>query len=65
MQHKNTQKLIALSAAFALLMFYPLLSIFNKPTLVGGVPVLYVYLFVLWAVMIAATAYAVRDRKKM
>jgi hypothetical protein len=41
---------------------YPLLAIFNRPLLVAGVPLLYVYLFAVWAAGIAALALVARRR---
>lgn len=32
---------------------YPILSIFNRPVLLFGFPVLYLYLFATWALIIA------------
>lgn len=45
-------RLAALFVLGALLFNYPLLALFNHPALVGGVPVLYVYAFVVWALLI-------------
>ena len=39
---------------------YPLLSIFDAATLVLGVPLLYVYLFLVWLALIVATAVVVQ-----
>ena len=39
-----------------LLLNPPILSIFNVPDYVAGVPVLYVYLFAVWAILIALMA---------
>ena len=33
-----------------LLLSYPLVNVPNRPTLVFGIPLLYLYLFALWAV---------------
>ena len=45
--------LVALIAGF-LLLSYPLVNVPNHPTLVFGVPLLYLYLFTLWVVGIGA-----------
>ena len=42
---------------------YPLLAIFNRPLLVAGVPLLYVYLFGVWAAGIAALALVARRHR--
>jgi uncharacterized membrane protein (DUF4010 family) len=44
-----------LSACFLLfgaLLVWPLLTIANRPALVGGVPALVLYLFVVWAAIV-------------
>lgn len=48
----KTQRLAALFVLGGVLFNYPLLALFNHPLLLGGVPLLYVYVFVAWAVLI-------------
>jgi hypothetical protein len=43
---------------FTALLIWPLLSIPNRPALVGGVPALVLYLFGVWAVVVAVLAWA-------
>jgi hypothetical protein len=38
---------------FAALLVWPILSIPNRPLLVGGVPALALYLFAVWAALVA------------
>lgn len=45
-------RLIVLFAALFLLLNFPLLSIFNRPILIGGVPLLFAYLFLIWLLTI-------------
>lgn len=45
---------------FAALLAWPLLSIPNRPVLVAGVPALVLYLFAVWALMVAVLAWAAR-----
>lgn len=46
---------------FGLLLFnYPLLAMFNTPTLALGMPKLYLYLFVAWASVIAGARLILR-----
>ena len=50
-----------LPACFVLLtalLVWPLLSVANRPVLVGGVPALLLYLFAVWAVVVAVLAWA-------
>lgn len=49
------QRLIALFAAGCLLFNYPLLSLFNTPQLVFGVPLLYLYVFAVWVGLVLIT----------
>lgn len=50
------QRLAALCMLGALLFNYPILALFNVPGTLFGVPVLYAYLFIAWAVLIALLA---------
>ncbi|NJL14622.1 MAG: hypothetical protein HC913_17545 [Microscillaceae bacterium] len=49
----NGSQIVWMAALFLLLFNYPLLSIFNKPTYVQEIPLLYVYVFGLWLGIIA------------
>jgi hypothetical protein len=49
--------MIALFLLACALFNYPLLSVFNVPTTVLGIPVLYAYVFVAWATVIALLAW--------
>ena len=51
------QRLIALFVLGCLLFNYPVLSLFNVPAVAFGVPVLYAYIFIAWAALIAMMAY--------
>ena len=42
---------------------YPLLSLFNLPRQIGGVPVLYAYFFLAWLILILLTLLATRSPK--
>ncbi len=50
------------AAVLALLVFnFPFLAIFDVDTLVVGIPVLWAYLFVVWAGIIALAAWIARS----
>ena len=51
--------LIVLCGAAVLLFNTPILSIFNIPAFVGGIPVFYLYLFGAWLFIILALAWVV------
>ena len=50
-------------AVLAFLLFsYPLLAIFDVPVLVLGVPLLWLYVFTAWALVIALVALVCKER---
>lgn len=55
---KKGQRLVALCMLGTLLFNYPVLALFNRLTLVAGIPLLYLYLFVAWALFIGLMARA-------
>jgi hypothetical protein len=50
------QRFAALCMLGLLLFNYPVLALFNVPGTLLGVPVLYAYIFIVWAVLIALLA---------
>ncbi len=48
----NGRRLVGLFLLGMLLFNFPLLSLFNRPILVLGIPVLYLYLFAVWSLII-------------
>ncbi|MGH7390505.1 MAG: hypothetical protein ACREM3_13765 [Candidatus Rokuibacteriota bacterium] len=52
--------LAACFVLFTALLVWPLLSIPNRPALVAGVPALVLYLFAVWALVVAVLAWAAR-----
>jgi hypothetical protein len=54
--HLKGQQLIALFLVGCLLFNYPLLALFSQDGLVWGIPLLYVYIFIAWAVLIGLLA---------
>jgi hypothetical protein len=53
-------KIIWATILFALLLLPPMLSIFNKPVLVGGAPILFVYIFIAWLLYVIFSAWISR-----
>jgi len=51
------QRLVAVFLAGVLLFDFPLLSLFDRPLRVFGVPLLHLYVFVVWAGLIAVIAW--------
>jgi hypothetical protein len=58
----HAQRLAALFILGWLLFSYPLLSLFNTGGTLAGIPVLYVYLFGVWAGLIALMVLIVERR---
>lgn len=56
---EHSERLVAVFALGCLLLTYPLLALFNVGGSVFGIPLLYVYLFAVWALLIALMALAV------
>jgi hypothetical protein len=57
------QRLIALCMLGCILFNFPILALFNVPGNVLGVPVLYAYLFIAWALLIGLMAWVVEKRR--
>ena len=56
------QRFAALCMFGILLFNYPILALFNVSGVLFGVPVLYAYIFVAWAVLIALMAFVAESR---
>jgi hypothetical protein len=57
-------RLVALCAFGCMLLSYPLMSLFNVAKVVFGIPLLHVYLFLVWLAFIALSAIVVESRGK-
>lgn len=57
------QRLVALFLLGCLLFNYPLLSLFTGDARVWGIPLIYVYLFAAWGVLIGAMALIIEIRE--
>ena len=60
---RKGQRLIALFIFGCVLFNYPVLSLFNVAAEVSGVPVLYAYIFLAWALLVALMAFVVEARR--
>ena len=52
----KARRLVGLFLLGSVLFNYPILSILNRDTLLFGIPILYLYLFGVWALLILLTA---------
>jgi hypothetical protein len=59
---RTGERLIALLILGGVLLNFPLLSLLRDRGLVAGVPALFVYLFLVWALIAGATALVLRVR---
>ncbi|MCC5810363.1 MAG: hypothetical protein JJU06_08315 [Ectothiorhodospiraceae bacterium] len=59
-QPRRRERLIALAIIGFLLLNYPLLAIFATDIRVLGLPLLWVYLFAAWVLIIACTGFLLR-----
>jgi hypothetical protein len=55
-------RLVAVAALAFALLGWPLLVVFDGPRLVAGVPLLWLYLLLAWALVIALVAVVSRER---
>lgn len=54
---KSPLRLLFISILFLILITYPILSIVNRPILVYGVPLLYIFILGVWLFMIGLMFY--------
>jgi hypothetical protein len=58
----RAQRMIALCMLGCVLFNFPVLALFNVSESVFGVPVLYAYIFIAWALLIALMAWVAEKR---
>ena len=61
---KKNKRLVALFLLGCVLLNYPILSLANLNILIFGLPLLYVYLFGVWCLLISLTALATFFRSR-
>lgn len=59
---RKGERLISLLIVGTILLNFPLLSVFSRKFLFLGYPVLYLYLFLIWGLIIGAMVLILRDR---
>ena len=57
---RGRELLAALFPLFLALLVWPLITVANRPGVVAGIPVLVLYLFVVWAAIVAVLFWASR-----
>jgi len=63
-QKSKTGRLAALFILGNVLFNYPILTIFNLKFMFCGIPLLYLYIFTIWSVLIIAIIYVTQTRPK-
>ena len=63
-ENKKYKRLVALFLFGFVLFNYPILSLLNPDILVFGLPLLYIYIFGIWGLLILLAALATRHRPK-
>ena len=65
MQRKTitSQRLIVIFVIGCLLLNYPLVSIVNKSRLLAGIPLLFIFIFGVWLLLILLTAIVLRQKE--
>jgi uncharacterized membrane protein len=62
---KVRELLVACFLLFGALLLWPLLTIANRPVLIWGVPALVLYLFAVWAAIVAVLVVAAVRRRAL
>jgi hypothetical protein len=62
---RKGERLISLLIVGIILLNFPLLSVFNKTYLLLGFPILFLYLFSIWGLIIGAMVLVLRDRSRI
>lgn len=58
----TVQRLVVIVLLGVVLFNYPVLSLFSRPVMWFGIPVLYLYIFGAWALLIGLAAYVIERR---
>lgn len=65
MQTDKTSKIISIAFLVFVLLNFPILGLFGKPYFLFGIPLLYLYIFIVWIIMIIFLAFMMRDKRKI
>ncbi|MCC6410480.1 MAG: hypothetical protein IT270_02400 [Saprospiraceae bacterium] len=63
MTNDRNNRLGLLSLVFCLVLNYPILSVFDQQRLLYGMPLLFLYFFTSWLMLIAFTIWMVRKKR--
>jgi hypothetical protein len=62
-EQQRGQRLLFVAVLFAVLLNFPFLAVFNHDGRVAGIPVLYLYVLVVWALLVLITGWLVRKER--
>jgi len=62
MTANKSSRLVGIFLLFFALLNFPIIGLFNKNAIVGGIPLLYLYLFFVWLIFIIFMFLIVRDK---
>lgn len=63
-EQRRGQQLLFVAVLFAVLLNFPFLAVFDHEGRVGGIPVLYLYVLLVWALLVLLTGWLVRRGEK-
>ena len=63
-ESKKNKRLVALFLFGCVLLNYPIVSLFNLNVFVFGLPLLYIYIFGIWGLLILLSAWVTRVRSR-
>ena len=63
-ESKKNKRLVALFLFGCVLLNYPIISLFNLNVFVFGLPLLYIYIFGIWGLLILLSAWVTRVRSR-
>ena len=61
---RRGQRLLFLAVLFGILLNFPLLAVFDHDGRVGGVPVLYLYVLLMWILVVGLTGWLARKNNE-
>jgi len=62
-EQQRGQRLLFVAVLFGVLLNFPLLAVFDRDGRVAGVPVLYLYVLLMWVLVVGLTGYLVRKKE--
>ncbi len=64
MHTDKTSKIISTALLVFILLNFPILGLFGKPYFLFGIPLVYLYIFVVWIGLIIFLSYMMQDKSK-